>query len=167
MKNLVPWKKKAEELSSAEETGSPFALLQRQMNNLFDDFFKGGGRGVSLLNSEPDWFRTAPGFEVSETDDEVRVKAEMPGMEEEDIEVTLDENILTIRGEKKAETEEKKRSYYVSELHYGEFQRSIPLPAGIDQDKVKARFKKGVLTLTLPKTEQAQSQRKRIGISTD
>jgi len=107
------------------------------------------------------------GFEVSETDDEIRVKAELPGMDEKDIAVELEENMLVIRGERKAEKETKNRNYHVSEMSYGGYHRSIPLPARIDRDKAKAKFKRGVLTLTLPKTEKARAERRRIPISAD
>lgn len=170
MKNLMPWKKKSEELTPAGREEHPFELLHRRMNDLFEDFFKdfgSEGRWPSLERFGLDTGAEVPRFEVSETDDEVRVKAELPGMDEKDIEVTLDENILTIRGEKKEEKEDKKRNVYVSECRYGSFHRSMALPAGIDRDKAKAKFKKGVLTLTLPKTETAGEQRKQIEITSE
>ena len=160
VKNLIPWKRKSEELSPLREEEQPFEVLHRQMNDLFDNFFSGFG-------SPRGWPVDSPRFEVSETDDEIRVKAELPGMDEKDIEVNLDESYLTIRGEKKAEREEKKRSYVLSEVSYGQFHRTFPLPSGIERDKVKARFKKGVLTLTLPKSETAKEQRKQIPIAAE
>lgn len=154
---LVPWKKR--DLSWRREQGEhPFDLLHREINDLFDAYYRGFGR-------RPRRFDAQAGFEVSETDDEVRIKAELPGMDEKDIEVSLDENVLTIRAERKSEHEEKKRNYQVSEMSYGSVQRSFPLQTAVDRDKAKAKFKRGVLTLTLPKTEQAQIERKQIPIS--
>ncbi len=159
MKNrLVPWKKHETALDFRRNEG-PFDLLHREIDELFESYYRGFdrlGRGNKLET----------GFEVSETDDEIRVKAELPGMDEKDIEVTLDEDVLTIRAERKDEHEEKKRNVHVSEMSYGSFQHSFPLQAAVDRDQIKARFKRGVLTLTLPKTEQARTERKQIPIST-
>jgi len=170
VKNLIPWRKRSEELTPSRGNGHPLEVLQRQINEIFEDFFEGFGksdRWPSLRRSSRVWPEVSPRFEVSETDKEVRVKAELPGFEEKDIEVILDENVLTIRGEKKEEHEEKKRNYYLSELSYGRFQRSIPLPSGVDRERAKASFKRGVLTVRMPKTESAQAQRKRIAISAE
>lgn len=156
---LIPWRKREESLGM-ERAEHPFDMLHREINDLFDGYYRGfGGLGRR--------FATAPGFEVSETDDEIRIKAELPGMDENDIEVSLDENVLTIHAERKDEHEEKKRSYQVSEMSYGRFQRSVPLQAAVDREKAKAKFKRGVLTLTLPKTDQAKAERKSIPISVD
>lgn len=158
MKNkLVPWKKRDESLGFGRED-HPFDLLHREINDLFDTYCHGFG-----LRER--WPAASPRFEVSETDDEVRVKAELPGMDEKDVEVTLDENILTIRGERKEQREEKKRNYQVSEMSYGSFQRSFPLEAVVDRDKATAKFKHGVLTLTLPKTGTAKTARKHIPVN--
>lgn len=151
MKNkLVSWKKHDEH---------PFDRLHGEIDDLFDTYYRGfGNRGLRQAG--------APGFEVSETDDEFRVKAELPGMDEKEIEVILDEGVLTIRGERKVQHEEKKRNYQVSEMSYGRFQRSFPLRAEIDHEKIAAKFKRGVLTLTLPKTEKAKAEHKRIPVRT-
>ena len=154
---LIPWRKREESLDM-ERSEHPFEMLHREINDLFDGYYRGfGGLGRRMAGSA--------GFELSETDDEIRVKAELPGMDEKNIEVSLDEGVLTIRGERKDEREEKKRNYQVSEMSYGSFQRSIPLSAEIDHDKVKAVFKRGVLTLTLPKTGPAKPDHKRIPVS--
>jgi len=156
---LMPWKKRTE-LPERWQTEDPFDVLHREINELFDGYYRGfGGSGRRMAGSA--------GFEVSETDDEIRVKAELPGMDEKDIAVELEENMLVIRGERKAEKETKNRNYHVSEMSYGGYHRSIPLPARIDRDKAKAKFKRGVLTLTLPKTEKARAERRRIPISAD
>ena len=140
-----------------ERDANPFDVLRQEINDLFDTGFRDLGNRFG-------WPEADAGFELSETDDEVRVTAELPGMDEKDIQVTLDDNILTIRGEKKEQSEKKKRKVHVSQMSYGSIHRSFPLPAEVDASQVEAKFKRGVLTLTLPKTEQAKEQRKRIPI---
>lgn len=128
---------------------------------MFDDFF----RGAPMRFTGAEAFGGAmPRVDVSETDSEYEVKAELPGMEESDINLQLANNVLTIRGEKKAEREEKEKNYYLSERSFGSFQRAIPLPSEVQEDQVKASFKSGVLTVRLPKTEQTKSQARRIEI---
>ncbi len=165
MKNLIPWRRKTEHRSLAPSLQSdhPFAELQQRMHALLTDFFE-GGNGMIRRGVPGDAALGLTTFDVAETDGAVEVRAELPGMEEKDIDVLLEDNILTIRGEKKQERTEKKKNYYLSECRYGEFHRAVPLPAGIDRRKVKAEFKKGVLRITLPKTETAQSPRHRIAI---
>lgn len=166
MKSLVPWKRKSDRYTPAGAAEHPLVVLQHQMNRLFDSFFEDDGFDPEDLLPRFGASGSSPRFEVTETEDEIRVKAELPGMDEEDIDVLLDENQLTIRGEKKEEREErdKKRNVVVSEFSYGSFYRTLPLPSEIDRDKVEAKFKKGVLTLKLPRTESAKSNRRRIEI---
>ncbi len=106
----------------------------------------------------------SPRIEVSETEKEVTVNAELPGLDEKDITVDLEEDTLTIRGEKKEEHEEKDRRWYRAEVTYGAFERVIPLPAHVKGDKSKARFKKGVLTINLPKLEEEDTPRRTIKV---
>jgi len=103
-------------------------------------------------------------MDVSENDKEVKVEIELPGMEENDVQVSLSHNTLTISGEKKSEKEDKSRNYHRIERSYGSFSRSIPLPEGIDQDKIEAMFKKGVLHVVLPKTAQYVQEQKQIKV---
>lgn len=155
---LIPWKKRSE-LPERRWAEDPFDMLHREINELFDGYYRGfGGLGRRMAGSA--------GFELSETDDEIQVKVELPGMDEKDITVELEEDMLTIRGERKDEREDKKRNYRVSEMSCGSFHRSFPLQAEVDRDKVKAAFKRGVLTLTLPKTAPARTEHKRIPIIT-
>jgi HSP20 family protein len=138
----------------------PFLSLQRQMNRLFDDAFTGyvpaprNGNGATV----------APSIDVKETDKGIEVEAELPGVDEKDVQVTLEDNVLTIKGEKKAEKEESKKGYYMSERSYGSFMRSFELPAGIDAGKVSATFTKGVLKVSLPKPAAAEAKAKKIDI---
>src|SRR5258708_4661793 len=158
MRDMIPWGRNRNALvpSQPEET-SPVLTLHREMNRLFDDFF----RGFDLpLASRLGWSNGRPHVEVSETEKEGKVVAELPGMEEKDVELSLRDGVLTLKGEKLAETN---GSVY-SERWHGSFQRSIDLGPDVDPDKVTASFKKGVLTVTLGKRPEAQSQVKRIPI---
>jgi HSP20 family protein len=158
MKNkLVPFKRSRNDVVMSRP-GDPFDLLHREINSLFDSF---------SLSRWGDWSRQeAEGFELSETEDEIQVKAELPGMDEKDVDVLLDENTLIIRGEHKEKRESKKRKRHVSEMSYGRFHRSILLPAEVDAARAKAKFKRGVLTLAFPKTERAKRNSRRIPVHT-
>ncbi len=140
----------------AEEV-SPFLTLHREMNRLFDDVFNSFGNTPSLLGRMPAW----PSVEVVQSDKDVRISAELPGLDEKDVEVLVDD-VLTIRGEKRAETEDKERRF--SERYYGRFERVIPLPFAVEEDKAEASFNNGVLTVTLPKSTKAEDKAKRIAI---
>jgi HSP20 family protein len=164
--DLIPWKKREpaqqEEERALQRADHPLLTFQQEMNRLFDDFFGrsalepfgGLGEGAGLFN---------PRVDVAETDKGVVVSAELPGLDDEDIDVSLSQGVLTISGEKKQENEKKGRNYYHVERSYGSFQRSVPLPSEVDAGKVDAVFRKGVLTITLPKIAKAKA-RKRITI---
>jgi HSP20 family protein len=167
MKSLIPRREKKELAPTAGYEADPFGELHREMTRLFDGFLDSFGHLERRLGRGFDPAAIAPRFEVSETDDSVLVKAELPGMDQKDIEVTLDEDALTVRGEKREEKEEKRRNYHLSELSYGQFHRVIPLPPGIDRDKAKATFKNGVLHLTMPKTPESRSRSKPVKITAE
>ena len=141
----------------------PFALLRRRMDDMFEGFL----HGFDLRPFEARSGVFSPSIDIVENDKDIRISAELPGMEEKDIDVSLSRDSLTIKGEKKEEKEDKGKGYYRMERSYGSFSRTLPLPSEIDQDKVKATFKKGVLTVTLPKTEKAIKETKKIDIKTD
>ena len=162
--DIMSWNKRKGAMSSPRGEESPFVELHQRMNDLFDDFFGGFDVGLSRFGLR---FMTTPSVDVSETDEEVRVTADLPGMDEKGVQVTLENDILTIKGEKKQEQEEKKQNYHMVERSYGEFQRVISLPASVDKEKIKATFKKGVLKVILPKTPESKSTQKRIAISSD
>jgi len=162
MRDLIPWNRGRDLTARRSEEVNPFLTLHREMNRLFDDVFRGFdltpfGSGL-LLDRGLDW----PNVEVSETDKEVKVTAELPGLDEKDVQVELANGVLAIKGEKKTETEDKDRLF--SERTYGHFERRIPID-DVDQDKVSAAFKNGVLTVTMAKAPQAQSKVKRIAIN--
>jgi HSP20 family protein len=155
------------------EGGSPLATLRSEIDALFDDFLWGWPSGRSGRRGAPmhrlarlGALATVPALDVEDRDGEIVVRAELPGMDEKDVDVRLSDGTLTISGEKR-ETEERggeEANYYVSERRFGSFQRSLPLPEGIAHDRVEATFSKGVLTVTLPKTEEAKSRARRIEV---
>lgn len=157
--DLVPWgRNRSLTATRFGEDGDPFASLHRDMNRLLDEFTRGFG---VTAPSRGAWSDAWPRVEVSETGNEVKVVAELPGMEQKDVEVSLHDGVLTLKGEKQVENE----SALYSECWHGQFQRSLQLGPDVDPDKVNASFKNGVLTVTLAKRPEAQSQVKRIPIS--
>jgi HSP20 family protein len=122
------------------------------MNRLFDDLWR---RPQYRSDVPGEWF---PAMDVVETEDEFRLVAELPGIKKEAVKVSFTENVVTIRGEKKAEMREEKENWHQVERSYGVFERSIRLPVPVDSDKVKARFEDGVLTVLLPKAAEARSR---------
>jgi HSP20 family protein len=140
---------------------SPFFALQREMNRVFDDFFRGSAFPMTMGFGESAW----PSVDVRENDEEVVVSAELPGLTEKDFELSLspDGDAIMLKGEKKQEKEEKRGNVYRTECSYGSFHRSIPLPARVDGDKVRADFKSGLLTVHLPK-RPGETRRKRIEV---
>ena len=139
----------------------PLEAFQREVNRLFEDFFRAPARAGG---AEGMFAAAAPRVDVTESERDYEITAELPGIDEKDVELTLANNLLTIRGEKKTEREEKDKNYYLSERSFGSFRRSIPLPAEVDEDKVEARFKNGVLTVRLPKSAEAQAKTRRIEV---
>jgi HSP20 family protein len=153
IKKINPEEKKI--LPVKREEYNPFALLRQEMNALFDNFFRG-------FEAEPSGGRLSafrPNIDVAENDKEIKVSAELPGMDEKDIEIGLARDELTIKGEKKLEKEEKGKNYYRMERSYGSFSRSVTLPTEVDMDKADVQFKKGLLTIVLPKTVKAVTRK--------
>lgn len=151
----------------------PLLALRAQMDRLFDDFasdWRLPSLTRGLWDRDPGqtslWSRGAVDvrFDVAESDDAIEMSAELPGIEEKDVELTLSDGVLTIKGEKKAETETTEKDYYLSERRYGSFVRSLRLPESIDEGKIKAGFEKGVLRVTLPKRPEAKKKTKKIAI---
>jgi HSP20 family protein len=126
--------------------------MQEQMNRMFDEFF--GERRTGL--AEGAW---VPSVDVSETDAAIVVRAELPGMSQDDIELNLQDNVLTLKGEKKQETKEQKENYHRTECCFGSFSRSFSLPATVKQEDIQATFKDGVLEISLPKAEEAKAKK--------
>jgi HSP20 family protein len=145
-KNLLPELKK-----QSLEAKRPLSFA-----DLMEDFWRRPFAALPFFGKELEY----PAVDVSETDKEITVKAELPGIEAKDVDITLDAGLLTIRGEKKFEAEEKKENYHRIERSYGSFSRSIALPAEVDESKVKARFDKGVLSVTVQKSKAAKPAKK-------
>jgi HSP20 family protein len=158
MRDLIPQKKNRNlPAMPYAEGGSPFLALHREMNRLFDDFFRGFD---TPIDTRFGWSSSWPNVEVSEGDKEVKVVAEVPGLDEKDVEVTLSDGVLTLKGHKEHEN---KGAVY-SERWHGSFERSLDLGPDVDPDKVNASFKNGVLTITAAKRADAQTRVKRIPI---
>ncbi len=138
MFELTPWKP-VRELST----------LRKEMDRLWEDFF-GGQRAIA---EEASWL---PAVDVSESKDAITVKAEIPGMEPKDIDISLSGDVLVIKGEKRQEKEEKEENYHRIERRYGSFSRSLRLPVEVDADKIEAKYEKGVLKVVLPKKEEVK-----------
>ncbi|MCB0191477.1 MAG: Hsp20/alpha crystallin family protein [Anaerolineae bacterium] len=158
LKNLAPWRWGERKVPVRSELQSSHGSLQLDFDRLFDDFFT-TPFGLSMTPFSQSLGDFNPTIDVSETDTEFKVSAELPGLSENDIDVSVDHNILTISGEKKAETEDKRENYYRVERSYGSFRRSIELPGEMDPDQIEATFKNGVLSITMPKPEQDQAKR--------
>jgi HSP20 family protein len=131
---------------------SDFFGVQREINRLFDDFFRGGTQADESFNSSY-W---TPAVDISERDTEYVVKMELPGVNKDDVKINLESNILTIKGEKRQEKEEKEKNLHRVERSYGSFQRSFTLPTSVKSDKIDAVFKDGILSITLPKQEEVK-----------
>jgi HSP20 family protein len=165
IRDLIPWNKQ-QQLARTGEAYDPFLTLHREMNRLFEDVFRGFGSfgsfgrlGSPMMEGQFGW----PHIELNETDKAVTVSADLPGLSEKDVQVEIANGVLSIRGEKKAEHDNGGR---YSERYYGSFERRIPLD-GVHEDKAEANFRNGVLTVSLPKTEQASQNVKRIAINTN
>lgn len=143
--NLLPWKKKDEDVFR------PLVSFQKRMNDLFEDFFHElpfspvSGKGAF-----------SPVTDLAETDKEYQITLELPGLSEKDVEIFLDNDVLTIKGEKKQE----ERNYHYIERRYGSFYRSIQLPSKVNAEKIQASFKNGVLSITLPKDVSSSAAKK-------
>jgi HSP20 family protein len=147
LKSLIPV---GRDRNAARSEVNIFDTLQREIDQLFADFTRGfpnfGSRDL------------LPSVDVTETDKEIEITAELPGLEEKDVQINLADNVLTIKGEKKAEKEEKDKSYRLVERSFGAFSRSLELPAGVNPDAIKANISKGVLKVSIPKPAPAQTK---------
>ena len=144
MKELIPRKWR-------QEIEQPLTSFQREMNRLVDSFF-----GGEFPWGDGQW---RPRMDVAETESDIVVKAEVPGLDKDDISLSLQGDILTIRGEKKDERKEEKGSYRLLERRYGSFQRTVTLPTGVDPEKIEAKFRNGVLTIKMSKTEETRARK--------
>ena len=158
IKDLIPWARKDNAPDAKSSEDNPIATLQREMNHVFENFWNRIG------NLDWPWGSGEARSDMVETDNAIEVSIELPGMEMKDIEVTVNDDMLTVKGEKRIERQEEKKGYYLSERSYGAIYRTIPLPPGVDGEKAQASFKNGVLTIKLPQTPEAQAKVKRIEV---
>jgi HSP20 family protein len=180
-KRAVKRKSKAKKsISRAGGIVTPLATLREEVDNIFDRFAedwpslpklfgKGWAYPITDLERRLKHLRLGitPRVDVSESDDSYDIEVELPGMTEKNIELTLSDDSLTLKGEKKVEREEKKKNYHVSERSYGSFQRTFRVPNGVDHNKVEAAYTKGILNISLPKTEVAKSNKRFIKVKAD
>jgi HSP20 family protein len=156
----------------ATETRRPLDTLRREVDRLFEEFDGGSWLSPfrrSVFDIEPFWRRelswgATPAADIVEKDNAYEITADVPGFDEKNIEVKLVDGGLTIKGEKHEEKEQKRKDYYLRERHAGSFERRFRVPEGVDTDKIEASFKKGILTLTLPKKPEAQKPTKKIEV---
>jgi HSP20 family protein len=148
---LVPWRRR-------ERRG--LLDLQDRINTMFGELF----RGSPVMPWGEEQLEWLPALNISETDEEVRVTAELPGVDPGNVDISLTEDMLTIRGEKKEEQEEKRRDYHRIERCYGSFSRTVSLPSAVDADTVEATFKDGVLTIAMPKREEARTRKVKVEV---
>jgi HSP20 family protein len=152
--NFMPWNRNRGEVSRANEGASSFLALHREMNRMFDDFARNFDAPARASSS---W----PCIEISETGDEIHVIAEVPGFDKRDVEVTLHDGVLTLRGGRKLE----RNGTVYSERWEGAFERDIPVGEDVDPDKVRATTRNGVLTISLSKKPESQREVKRIAVN--
>lgn len=166
--NLIPWKTRAPE-GEAEGFAptSSLARFRSEMDRLFDRFLSGPFGRPELASMEPGWpMKWMPSLDVTESDDEVFVRAELPGVDPKKIDISVSGDLLTLSGEKKQEKEEKRGSYYHVERSFGSFRRSVRLPSSVDRDAVSAEFENGVLTIRMRKAEVEKPKRVPISVAT-
>ena len=166
---------KVSQTSINKDLWRPFDALRQQVDHLFEDFGRGSALSPfsrSLFDVEPFWRRELsghrlPAVDIVEQDKSYEITAELPGMDEKNIEIKLSNGSLIIKGEKKEDKEEKRKGYHLTERHYGSFERVFNLPKGVDADKIDAHFSKGVLTVSLPKKPEAMKPEKIVQIKAD
>lgn len=164
LKNLIPTPWNREKVPvRLEGRENPFHMLQQEMNRMFDRFLSDFSLDPYEDRIESYW----PRADVRESEKEITVSAELPGLQQKDIDISISDDVLTLRGEKKIEKEAKEKNYYRMERSYGSFHRQIPLPAEVESENVEAVFKNGVLTIHLPKKPEAQRKSKSISIKSD
>lgn len=159
MRELVPWSRERRGIRQRDD--DPFSSLQREVNRLFEDFF-GTPDNMTLMRRSGEFM---PLVNVTESDDEIRVTAELPGIDPKEIDVRMERDLLILQGEKKEETEDERDNFYRMERSYGSFYRAIRIPAEVvNEEKIDAKFKNGVLTVRLPKRADAQRMARRIEV---
>ena len=156
--NLIPWRRKREEGVGSDQPEHSLAQLRRETDSLVERFFRdlwgwseSGFPAMGLL--------TAPRTDLADSENELTVRMEVPGVDPKDVDIKITNGVLTVRGEKKADKEEKNKNYHYVERQFGSFHRTVQLPSTVDPDKVDAAYKNGVLTITITKQPEAKPKR--------
>lgn len=156
--SLIPWRSKSQPLSQRDDFFDPIFSLRREIDRMFDEIFDGFG------NSAYRSVNLRPAIDITENDKELVISADMPGLDEKDLDVSLVGDVLSIKGEKRAEHEQKNGDHYYVERRFGSFSRSVRLPFEVDDQEVEAKYDKGVLTIRVPKPAELQRAVRRIPI---
>ena len=164
IKDLIPWRRSKHDVAVRREGMDPFHALQTDMNRAFSDFWRAFDAPMSDIAGFGGNGHAMPPLDMRETDKAVEVVVELPGIDERDLDVSVADGVLAIRGEKQHEEKTEKKGYMLRERSFGRVERVAPLPPGLDLGAAKAAFKNGVLTVTIPKTAEAQSAVKRIAV---
>jgi len=143
----------------------PFSDLRREIDDVFSNFGRGDLSGLFSRPARSAVFTLTPSSDIVENDDVFEITVELPGIEEKDVSLSLKDNILTLKGEKKQEVKKKDKDYHMVERSYGSFERSFRLPLNIDQDNIRADFSNGVMTITAPKTDKIPPEHRKIEIT--
>jgi HSP20 family protein len=162
--DLLPWKKNEEQKLAVRRSSEPAMDLYQEMDRFFDNFFSDPFRLPSSRLMSLAGGSFMPRVDLSENGKEIVVKAEMPGMDENDVQVSFSKGVLSIYGEKHEEKEDKDRRYHRIERSFGSFRREVEIPAAVEEDNISATFKKGVLTVVLPKSTRAEVLGRRINV---
>lgn len=161
---LIPWRSKSE---SAEDNGGTAAVseFRSEIDQIFNEFFADPFSFGLTTQSGRKSFGWVPTLDVSENENEVTIRAEVPGVDPDDLDISVSGDYLTLSGEKKEETEERKESFYRSERRFGQFRRQVALPSFVDKDDVSAEYRNGTLTVKLKKTAEAKPRRIPVSVS--
>jgi HSP20 family protein len=166
LKALAPWRDKSQTPAPrGDDLHDPFLSFRRDVDRMFDDFFSGFGRRA-VGSPFASWTAPTPSLDLTETEKEIVVTAEMPGLDDKDFEVNVSGDVLTLKGEKRAKHEHRNGDAYHMERRFGSFSRSVRLPFEVQDEKVDARYQKGELTIRVPKPADMQRQVRRIEVRT-
>jgi HSP20 family protein len=160
-RSLIPWRDKSQNLERQEDRFEPFVSFRREVDRMFDDFFNGS---LARLPGFEPLHGIAPSIDVEDKEKEVVITAELPGLDNKDFDVTLSGDVLTIRGEKKDEREEKNAGSQYFERRFGSFSRSIRLPFEAGEENVEANYDKGLLKIRVPKPKENATKTRRIEV---
>jgi len=162
-RRLIPWRRRGDSSLDVRRDRDSFLSMQDEMNRMFEDFFEKpfGARSLRALEGLEDF---TPSLDVFETEKEISIQVELPGMEEKDIDISVHNNVLTVSGKKENEEIEKGKSFYRRERSFGSFRRSVELPEEVDEDKIEATYKNGILNVVVEKPKASVSVSRRIKV---